>query len=63
MAVRVLPAGTIGIPLNPTPDPEPPPPSHSSCQTFAQVNRMQTKAARRYVFHRLSADFSTSMYG
>jgi hypothetical protein len=25
MAVRVLPAGTIGIPLNPTPDPEPPP--------------------------------------
>jgi hypothetical protein len=25
MAVRVLPAGTIGIPLNPTPAPEPPP--------------------------------------
>ncbi len=25
MAVRVLPAGTIGIPLNPTPVPEPPP--------------------------------------
>jgi hypothetical protein len=25
MAVRVLPAGTIGIPLNPTSDPEPPP--------------------------------------
>jgi hypothetical protein len=25
MAVRVLPAGTIGIPLNPTPSPEPPP--------------------------------------
>jgi len=25
MAVRVLPAGTIGIPLNPVPAPEPPP--------------------------------------
>jgi hypothetical protein len=25
MAVRVLPPGTIGIPLNPTPAPEPPP--------------------------------------
>ena len=25
MAVRVLPAGTIGIPLNPIPAPEPPP--------------------------------------
>ncbi|MGA8417637.1 MAG: hypothetical protein WB808_13595 [Candidatus Dormiibacterota bacterium] len=25
MAVRVLPAGTIGIPLDPTPAPEPPP--------------------------------------
>ncbi|MHB8490337.1 MAG: hypothetical protein ACYDCS_13680 [Candidatus Dormibacteria bacterium] len=25
MAVRVLPAGTIGIPLNPAPAPEPPP--------------------------------------
>src|ERR1700692_2673794 len=25
MAVRVLPVGTIGIPLNPTPAPEPPP--------------------------------------
>ena len=46
MAVRVLPAGTIGIPLNPTPAPEPPPlEAEDDVPTLHLVGRSEQRLA------------------
>ena len=47
MAVRVLPAGTIGIPLNPTPAPEPPPlEAEDDVPTLHLVGRSEQRLAQ-----------------